>query len=505
MIEDPLPSGTAYVATSLALDGKSLTDAKDGDVGELTGGKLVVRVGEIDPGQARVVSFRVRALSAGVVANQAIVRAKGLGDEPSDSDGDDTNGDQPTRTPVGVSGPALQVTKQVQDQNGGDVAPGDWLRYTIKLRNDGVTELKDIAVVDVLPNGLDGPIEDVLLPTGAQWTLLEGEGSSVGTLRVTGVNVRDGETVAVSFRIRVRKDAADAVTICNVADAQIAAVVGDRSRRTTSVKSDPACATVGVASGQSVLKGFVFEDVGALNNSFDPKTDSVFAGWQVLVSPPEGKEGPSISSVTEADGSFRLPQVSAGSWRVRVISPNGTVFLDTKFDVTAGDTTRIDLALKPTGRVYDANRGSLVEGVRLFLHYDLTDPIAPNTLVPEDALPDGQQGQRIDSRRVLFNAQRTRLPRQRVRWWAAGVPVSRSPAPGSDRGTRRQRASDPRGAAGRGRQAPLLLAVHPPSGHRQDRWTRRRGASAPQPPARRRLAGRDRYRVAPEQGPRAGR
>ncbi|HAN30386.1 MAG TPA: hypothetical protein DCQ06_02200, partial [Myxococcales bacterium] len=421
VVEDPLPAGSAYVATSLALDGNAITDAKDADEGSFDGKKVVVKIGTIEAGKTRLVTFRVTALSAGVISNQAIVRAKGLADEPSDSDGDDTNGDQPTRTPVGITGPTLQVTKQVQDQNGGEVSPGDWLRYTIQVRNEGNSEVKDIALVDVIPAGLTGAPEDVLVPNGSQWTLLAAEGSDIGTMRVTGVNVRDGETVTVSFRIRVRKDAADSLSICNVVDAQLVTPVGDRRRRATTISSEPACVTVGVASGQSVIKGFVFEDVGALDESFDPKTDAVFGGWQVLVSPLEGQEGPSISSVTEPDGSFRLPQVSAGKRRIRVISPMGTVFLDTQFDVSAQNATRIDLALKPTGRLYDAKRGSVVSGLRMFLHYDATDPIAPNTLVAEDALPAGQQGQRVgESGAYLFTAPEGRA--YRISLAAGGLP-----------------------------------------------------------------------------------
>jgi uncharacterized repeat protein (TIGR01451 family) len=59
VITDPIPSGTAYTASSLVLDGTSLSDAADGDAGEVVGGVVTVRIGTLSGTTHKKVSFDV--------------------------------------------------------------------------------------------------------------------------------------------------------------------------------------------------------------------------------------------------------------------------------------------------------------------------------------------------------------------------------------------------------------------------------------------------------------
>lgn len=59
-IADPIPANTSYQAGSLTLQGAALTDAVDGDAGEVAGGNVAVRLGSVAGGQTRTIVFRVR-------------------------------------------------------------------------------------------------------------------------------------------------------------------------------------------------------------------------------------------------------------------------------------------------------------------------------------------------------------------------------------------------------------------------------------------------------------
>lgn len=57
-VTDPVPANTSYVEGSLKLDGGDLTDATDGDAGEVAGGTVTVRLGDLQD-TAKTVSFQV--------------------------------------------------------------------------------------------------------------------------------------------------------------------------------------------------------------------------------------------------------------------------------------------------------------------------------------------------------------------------------------------------------------------------------------------------------------
>jgi uncharacterized repeat protein (TIGR01451 family) len=57
-VTDPIPANTTYIAGSLKIDGGSLTDAADGDVGEVAGGNVTIRLGDLQD-TAKTVAFQV--------------------------------------------------------------------------------------------------------------------------------------------------------------------------------------------------------------------------------------------------------------------------------------------------------------------------------------------------------------------------------------------------------------------------------------------------------------
>ena len=58
-VADTVPTGSTYRLGSITLDGAPLTDATDGDAGEIGGTALAVRLGNVTAGTSRAVTFKV--------------------------------------------------------------------------------------------------------------------------------------------------------------------------------------------------------------------------------------------------------------------------------------------------------------------------------------------------------------------------------------------------------------------------------------------------------------
>lgn len=59
-VADPVPTGTTYQPGTLTLQGAALSDAVDGDAGEIANGAIVARLGTVAGGQTRTVTFQVK-------------------------------------------------------------------------------------------------------------------------------------------------------------------------------------------------------------------------------------------------------------------------------------------------------------------------------------------------------------------------------------------------------------------------------------------------------------
>jgi len=133
-------------------------------------------------------------------------------------------------------------TKEVADQNGGLVEPGDVLTYRITVLNDGGTEASDVRVVDPPPPGtvaLPGTITVAGVPVADPVDALA-SGLAIG-------DVGAGRSVVVTFDVRVDLSALRGFTIVNQAILRaegVADAVTDNPR-TPLVKGDPTTVTVG--------------------------------------------------------------------------------------------------------------------------------------------------------------------------------------------------------------------------------------------------------------------
>jgi len=156
VFEDRVPDFTTYVAGSLT-SSKGAVEA---------GGLplLVVRAGDMAQGEEVVIHFLVTvnagALPGTVLWNQGSVDSDQTIPEPTDWDGNDQNGDQPTEIVVGGAPleAGLYVWKFVEWVNdaddSGSVTLGDTMRYWVVFENTGSTVLTEVTFADEIPSGL---------------------------------------------------------------------------------------------------------------------------------------------------------------------------------------------------------------------------------------------------------------------------------------------------------------------------------------------------------------
>lgn len=83
LVADDLPVGVEYVAGSLRLEERALTDAEDADEGQYNQGRVLVRLQQVDPGQLVHISFRaqiaVGASASGVgLVNSAVISGQNV-------------------------------------------------------------------------------------------------------------------------------------------------------------------------------------------------------------------------------------------------------------------------------------------------------------------------------------------------------------------------------------------------------------------------------------------
>ncbi|MEE4297401.1 MAG: isopeptide-forming domain-containing fimbrial protein [Wenzhouxiangella sp.] len=154
---DTLPTQTTYVANSLTSSQGTIDDSAAPD--------LSVDLGALAESATVTITFRV-TVNGGtpegtIISNQGEVDSDQTVPEPTDADGFDANGDQPTTIPVGGASPvtdalyALKGVDLIADNDAsGSVTPNDTLEYFFVLVNEGPETLTGVTLSDTLPNGL---------------------------------------------------------------------------------------------------------------------------------------------------------------------------------------------------------------------------------------------------------------------------------------------------------------------------------------------------------------
>lgn len=153
---DTIPVHTTYVMGSLS--------STKGIIDDSGLPALFVNIGSMATDEIVTITFNV-TVNAGtqngtIISNQGFVNSEQTVPEPTDVDGNDRNGDQPTDVVVSVeaTGPDLRVEKYVVWLNdvdsSGSITPGDIMQYYIAFINNGGVTLTNIHFTDTIPAGL---------------------------------------------------------------------------------------------------------------------------------------------------------------------------------------------------------------------------------------------------------------------------------------------------------------------------------------------------------------
>lgn len=153
VVTDLVPAGTTFVPGSIVTSAGSASDASGDDTGELTGGAVVVRLGDgadattggsIPAGESRTVTFRATVDPGAVgltIANEASVSyVESLTGSTSSSTSNTT------ATPV-LPSADLQVTQTLDTS----LANGDPVQYTLTVANNGPQIATGTVLTSTLP------------------------------------------------------------------------------------------------------------------------------------------------------------------------------------------------------------------------------------------------------------------------------------------------------------------------------------------------------------------
>ncbi len=214
-LTDAVPAGLIDAdasATGGSVAGGVVSFGPGGQLAWVVPGQVLVRsfVARIDPG----------ATDGTLISNQASAQSVDL-PGPVASDGDAVlAGAQPT-TFVVASKPSLRVEKSVQlfGDDDPEPNPGDHLRYTVSVANDGIATASDVVVSDALP-------PELALTDGGGGTLagstLTWDAAAVPALAALG----PGQSLSLSFTARLARPLDDGTVVANRAQAVCAEAPG---------------------------------------------------------------------------------------------------------------------------------------------------------------------------------------------------------------------------------------------------------------------------------------
>lgn len=395
-INDPFPDGVRYVEGSISADGVPQTDALDADNAAVFNGQLVADFGDVPGGETRSLEFLTEVTEARDVVNQARAQAVGF-DLLSDADDDPINGIQPTVVPVGeIPVRQAEIFKRVVGLEGNQVDIGEPVRFEIIVRNTGTEDLSQVQVFDDLPQSLLFEGFDGVPPGGrTQFDRPPAGALAGGQAQVILETLQVGQEVQFFIDTRVDPALDGSRQICNEARVDL--------RDLDPVNSPRACITAELRLG--AVEGVVFQELDT-EQGFQVEGDEAFADMRVAVYPMSDPDGEAAAeAITDAEGRFELPELRPGAYRVRVFTSSNVLFkIIDDVEVSGGETLSADLAIDPSGRVYNSVDGDLIDGAEIFIYRDEdledddvldAESLSRRVLVdPEDLEAPSQQGQR---------------------------------------------------------------------------------------------------------------
>jgi len=382
-VTDTIPAETIYVTNSVKLNGQTVTNN-----GTLPLLDILVNSpdqapgsGIVSAGSSATVTFtaQVDNVAPGtLISNQGDVASNELPTEPTDADGDPSNGNQPTLIYVGPA-QELAISKEYQIVGGGPAIPGAIVEYMVQVTNIGTVPALGVVITDSLAPPLGDQV--TFVPGSA---LLNGSSANVsfdGTaVTATQGTLATGSTSVLRFRAQIAANQVLGTNITNTAQ-----VIWNTAPQSESAS---ATLTVGGDPVQARLNGTVWHDAN-FSDTLD-SGESLLSGWTVEIY----RNGQRIgSTVTDANGAYTLSGLTpnegtANSYGVRFLAPgagadsallgmatspftNGLQSID-GIIAGSGDTLQnLNLPIDPNGVVFNSVTRAPVAGATVtLLHND---------------------------------------------------------------------------------------------------------------------------------------
>ncbi|PKR82399.1 isopeptide-forming domain-containing fimbrial protein, partial [Heyndrickxia camelliae] len=206
-ISDALPTGLKYVAGSLKVDGKIVTDEKDTDNGYFDNNEVSGQFGDVTDTDWHTVEFQAKILSG--------QSEKNIENIASVSGGNLNQPDQPkTTVKVDPKAPKLESNKTATIEQKGDgnkdadhPEVGDTLLYTITTKNlESDSLVKNLVISDTLPEGLEYVSGSLKVDGNSVSDAVDDDKGDYQIGKVEGKfgDIRDTNSHTIQFEVKVK-------------------------------------------------------------------------------------------------------------------------------------------------------------------------------------------------------------------------------------------------------------------------------------------------------------
>ena len=382
ILNDDVPDNTFYVADSVTLNGNPL-GGPDGGIPPLASGLAINSVGSVSgtiaPRSNAMVTFRVQ-VDAGVprgtvISNQGYVTSNELPTQPTDADGDETNGFQPTTIVVG-SAQQVRITKEVFVVGGGPALAGGELEYLVHVTNTGTTPTTQLVITDDLTSlaGQAIYVAGSATLNGATAGVTYAAPFVTGDYATTYGNLLPGETATLRFRVLIDNGLIAGTRLTNTAQMAWNTPI---LTATASVFID-----IGGVNGIAMLGGRVWHDANL--NKFYGENEVKLSGWSValyrnnelVASITTNTEGlysfshlePTLTNADLYELRFTAPGAGPNTASMsQGVSPftNGPQRISDIIAPSSSNLQNLNLPLWPNGTVYNSVTRTAVAGSRV--------------------------------------------------------------------------------------------------------------------------------------------
>ncbi|HKK04341.1 MAG TPA: isopeptide-forming domain-containing fimbrial protein [Gammaproteobacteria bacterium] len=380
-LTDAVPANTTYYPNSTTLNTLAVAEPTPG-VSPLAAGISInssdtTIPGELSPGGTATIVFDVTVNStvgSGVViSNQGYVASNEQATEPTDADGNDSNGDQPT---VVVTGNAqqLSITKAVSVVGGGTAVAGGKLEYLVTITNVGSVPATNVSIRDNLDEATPGYMTyDSTVPAtlnGASLGVTTTATTVNADYSTTYGNLQPGQSATLRFRVDLNATLAIGTTVTNIAHTDWN--LGSQTDQAS------VSITIGGTPGSAALNGRAWHDEN-FNKTYDSGETSL-GNWSVelyfkgnlLATARTDTNGnyqftglaPNNTSTDRYELRFLAPGAGANTAKLGAADSSSTNSTYTFTDglqrigdiiVNSGDSLQnLNLPITPNGVVYDS-------------------------------------------------------------------------------------------------------------------------------------------------------